>query len=327
MQYLLFDCFDPNLTEDTMKEFTMLGYYAFQEYAVIHWIDHLEASIPFMLTDVVDNDNDLDSAINDFSDAYGSAEMSEKEIAPELKDRCQHLKDTKFHDNMLLILSHTRSIRAKEETISALGVLGTVISKTRSSLENLQAASPSSTLPILVKTSLEQYYGSNWYKCLRHSCVKFHEGFPNSASRDSHANRHEKPFLCTESSCTRKYVGFATEKDLKRHMTITHPDPSVLFPKIKKPPAKHVCDVCSKDFTRAHNLNAHKRTHDNVRPYDCGICEKTFVRKYDCERHVDKLHPEQKEKATELGGSSTLIDDSGTIIPSAQVPGPVAESQ
>ncbi|KAH7336622.1 hypothetical protein BKA65DRAFT_37368 [Rhexocercosporidium sp. MPI-PUGE-AT-0058] len=320
LKYLLFDCFDPNLSEDSIKEYTMLGYYAFQDYAILHWIDHLEASIPFMLTDVVDKDDGLDSAINDFSEAYGSVETGASDIKTELRDRCQHLKDTDVYDNILLLLSHTRTIRSKEETISALGVLGTVISKTRFTLEKLQAATLSGTLPVSIKANLEQYYGTNWFKCLRHSCIKFHEGFSNAASRDSHANRHEKPYLCTESSCTRKYVGFSTEKDLKRHLTIMHPDPSVLFPKIKKPPAKHVCDVCSKDFTRAHNLNAHKRTHDNVRPYTCVTCGKTFVRKFDCERHMDKLHPEQKKKAAERDDSLDSPRDPETSTVSKEMP-------
>ncbi|KAH6702889.1 hypothetical protein BKA61DRAFT_681098 [Leptodontidium sp. MPI-SDFR-AT-0119] len=141
----------------------MLGNYAFQDYAVLHWIDHLESSIPLMLTDVVGNENGLGS------EAYGSADAGESDISTEPKGRSKHLKDDGFYRNILLVLTYTRSIRVKDETITALGVLGNMIRKARSVLEKLQAAGQSSTLSVSVKINLEQYYGTNWYKCLRHS--------------------------------------------------------------------------------------------------------------------------------------------------------------
>ncbi|KAK0115663.1 hypothetical protein ONS95_000068 [Cadophora gregata] len=288
LQYLLFDCFDANLSDDSIRDYVTDGYFAFQDYAVLHWVDHLEASIPHLQSDAVE-ENGLGPSIADFYDAYGSAEASEKDIPDDLKNLCQHLKSADYFENLLLLISYTRNYRAREETIAALGSLGTSVSRARVTLENIQAAAipdPS------VISSLQQYYGLNWHRCPRHACFNFHEGFPNSNSRDSHVARHEKPFLCTETSCTRKHLGFATEKELKKHLAVMHPDPAVLFPKIKKTPAKHVCDICSKDFTRAHNLNAHKRTHGNLRPYKCDFCVKAFVRKYDCERHVLNLHPD-----------------------------------
>lgn len=117
-----------------------------------------------------------------------------------------------------------------------------------------------------------------------------------------------KPFLCPESSYLRSNYGFSLEKDLKKHTNVNHPDPSALFPKIKKPPAKHVCDTCSKEFTRAHNLNAHKRTHSNLRPYNCKNWGKAFVRRQGRERHVEKLH---HGKGSEIGKSSQE-----TLLPS-----------
>ena len=283
LQYLLFDCFDPCLSEETIKEYMTKGYYAFEDYAILHWVDHLEASILYLpYTD------DIGSAINNFQDAYGSDDASHEDITEELRDKCKHIKDADFYENLLLLVSNTRKLRAKEEKIDALGEFGEIITKNRAILEGLRT---SEDLDLATRNKLEQYYGTHWHKCPRHACSYFHEGFPEGARRDNHVSRHEKPFFCSESSCSRSHYGFSTEKELKKHINVNHPDPSALFPKIKKPPAKHVCDICSKDFTRAHNLKAHKRTHANLRPYDCKFCGKAFVRKHDRERHVEKLHP------------------------------------
>src|SRR2546421_2665289 len=44
LRYLTFDCFNKNLAEGKTQEFLLKGYYAFGDYAVAHWIDHLAAT-------------------------------------------------------------------------------------------------------------------------------------------------------------------------------------------------------------------------------------------------------------------------------------------
>lgn len=275
----------------------------------MHWIDHLEASVPYLSNGVTDSDDDISSAIVGYYEAHGSADAGEEDISPGLKDKSEHLTGAKFYKQLLLLVSSTRKLRVKEERIAGLGDLGEVIAKNRSLLETLR----SSGLNATTSSSLEKYYGKSWYKCPRHACYFFHEGFSDAAHRDNHIARHEKPFTCSESGCSREHYGFSTEKELKKHLNTTHPDPSALFPKIKKPPAKHVCDICGKDFTRAHNLKAHKNSHANERPYGCKYCDKAFVRKHDRERHVEKLHPDKRIEDGE-GSQETLVEPE----PSAQ---------
>lgn len=266
----------------------MTGHYAFQDYAIMHWVDHLEALIPHISTKLVGKLDGISQAIIEYFEAYGSPKASEDDISQDLKARCIQIEGVSFYNQLLLLISSTRKIRGREEKLAGLGDLGDVISKNRNVLEKLQS---SAALQPSIKAKLQRYYGNNWHKCHRHACYYFHDGFPDTVHRDNHSNRHEKPFVCTAIGCTRLYHGFSTEKDLEKHMNRDHPDPANLFPKVKKPTPKHVCDTCSAEFTRAHNLKAHKNSHENNRPYKCSFCEKAFVRKHDRERHEEKLHP------------------------------------
>jgi hypothetical protein len=288
MQYLLFDCFDTTVSDEEITEYLSTGHYAFQDYAIMHWIDHLEASIPHLSQSFIEGVDDIVSPMKDYFNAYGSPDASEEDIPQKLKDQSAHIKEGKYYKELLLLVSSARKSRANAETFSGLGDLGGLIKKNRDFLERMYL---SPTLNTTTKVRLLQYYGDNWYKCPRHACYYFHEGFAIAAGRDKHVNRHDKPFVCTAPNCTRFYHGFSTDKDLKKHMGRDHPDPTMLFPKIQKPVRKHVCDICSAEFTRAHNLKSHMNSHANNRPYPCDYCEKSFVRKYDRQRHVEKLHP------------------------------------
>jgi hypothetical protein len=316
LQYLILECFDIELSAENTRMFLLKGYYAFQDYAVLHWVDHLDALVQFLHSKDLGDVQELDTAIKDFHDAYGAADYGIEDIPEDVRKRCHLLKDVDYYDNLMLLLGYTRKIRSSDEQITALGDLGKIVSKNRAALEDLHASDTNTSNS---KEKLNQYYGPNWNKCPRHACFYFHEGFPDATRRDSHVSRHEKPFRCTEPSCPRIHLGFSTEKELKKHMTINHPDPAAFacrFPKVKKQAQKYTCTDCDppKDYTRAHNLRIHKRTHKNERPFDCRFCSKAFVRKHDRERHEEKLHPDRKIQAGSrygvLNSEETISDGS-----------------
>jgi predicted RNA-binding Zn-ribbon protein involved in translation (DUF1610 family) len=129
-----------------------------------------------------------------------------------------------------------------------------------------------------------------------------------ATQRDKHVDRHERPFCYTESGCPRIHFGFSSEKELKKHMEINHPDPSTFawkFPKAKKQSTTHRCSVCQKEYTRANSLRIHLRTHNNERPFNCRTCGKAFVRKHDCERHERLLHDEEGQLVEEDAPTSS----------------------
>ncbi|TVY27111.1 Vegetative incompatibility protein HET-E-1 [Lachnellula hyalina] len=307
MKYLTFDCFDPDAPEERVKEYLMNGSYAFQDYSVLHWVDHLEEVLRFLEMSNISKFNLLGPAVNEFYDTCSVGGLETDEIPQELRERGKSIKDTDFVDNLLHLLNHTRKSRAADDQLSGLGDFGKVINRNRQLLEGLNR---SMNLTTVSRQQLEKYYGNNWNKCPRQKCFYFHEGFPDTIRLNNHVSRHEKPFCCTEFSCPRIHLGFSTERELKRHMTLQHPDPAAFawrFPKIKPPATKYKCAECPKQFTRAHSLNVHVRTHSDDRRFGCRFCTKSFVRKFDCGRHEENLHSEKKQ---EMGSDSMTVPSS-----------------
>lgn len=51
----------------------------------------------------------------------------------------------------------------------------------------------------------------------------------------------------------------------------------------------HVCQYCSKGFTRRGALLVHERIHTGIKPFACQICNRTFSQKNDMLKHA-KTH-------------------------------------
>ncbi|TEY63394.1 hypothetical protein BOTCAL_0155g00160 [Botryotinia calthae] len=294
LRYLLFQCFDPTTPDNQIHHYANEGYYAFQEYAIVYWVDHLESLIEQLsLSDLENSEQcDLGSAIAEFYEIFGIQNTNRSDVPSFLEDRCTHLVGSDQLDSLLLLLSHTRKVRADQDELTEPKELKIILEKVRSYLTKL---SKSKNLTIVEKEKLNTYYGSKWIKCPRHACFYFYEGFPDESSRDKHLLRHEKPFLCTDLNCLRKHWGYSTENELKRHVLLEHPNPAAFggkFPKVKKEPVKHQCDKCESSFTRSSGLKIHQRTHDGIRPFKCESpgCSATFVRKWDRDRHAKSTH-------------------------------------
>ncbi|KAF7918226.1 uncharacterized protein EAE98_009838 [Botrytis deweyae] len=294
LRYLLFQCFDPTTPDNQIHHYVNEGYYAFQEYAIVYWVDHLESLIEQLSPSDLENSEqcDLGSAIAEFYEIFGVQSTKRSDVPSFLEDRCTHLVGSDQLDSLLFLLSHTRKVRAAQDELTEPKELKIILEKVRSYLTKL---SKSKNLTIVEKQKLNTYYGSKWIKCPRHACFYFHEGFPDESSRDKHLLRHEKPFLCTDLSCLRKHWGYSTEKELKRHMLLEHPDPAAFggkFPKVKKEPVKHQCNICGSSYTRSSGLKIHQRKHDGIKPFKCEFpgCPAAFLRRWDRDRHARSTH-------------------------------------
>lgn len=125
-----------------------------------------------------------------------------------------------------------------------------------------EATPTTSTNAIMDTHSLENFYGSNWFKCSRLSCYYFHEGFAPHRDRQSHYDRHDRPFSCDDDDRPSSKIGFGSLKEFEKHRRNMHPGKGKLTPTFKRlkqlgrpgvEVTKNTCSECSLSLTRDFN--------------------------------------------------------------------------
>jgi ankyrin repeat protein len=219
------------IRDDEIQRYAGSGYYVLQQYAVLHWFDHL---------------------IFLFSPENPSFRENELEVYDQL------LRSTSSFLKVYGIQSKLKDILKNEATDSLTGICGCLPQdlKTRTELFDLEWR----TLRIrsVIERLLDKcesnnvneklfrkFYGINRFKCPRIWCYGFTEGFDKLLARDEHVKRHDRPFSCIDNGCPFYKLGFETEAQLNRHITRNHPwadDNLVQFP---QPPRRKEDTICS----------------------------------------------------------------------------------
>ena len=171
LRYLSFSCYDYDLSERELSDFVVEGYYAFQEYAALHWIDHLE-----MLNQSQDQSGNTEAkelalAVMQFSERHNN---QQREIEESPGILTGYLSNDRLIDYLSPLLTETRQLRAEHESIAGLGALGEVVSRVRSNIEQfIDTAAPDEESI----QDMKRYYGLNWYKCLNTPVSTSTKGF------------------------------------------------------------------------------------------------------------------------------------------------------
>lgn len=230
-EYLLSSPFDYATQIDELNNHVRRGYYALQDYALSHWLDHmtypLRAKNP---TDIsVDTHNDLVSHLRSFVEEYGVPEKRQ------YLGRIQEDRD--------LVDSIPKDISAWSQWFD----LEWRACRVRGAIESLGNGSTSDDTD---RDMMRDIYGTRLFKCSRLACNLFTTGFNTKTEQEDHLNEHERPFHCVEQFCPYHTLGFRTEAELESHLIHNHPEDDgdkVSFP---EPPTKRKKDSIFKACAR-----------------------------------------------------------------------------
>lgn len=123
------------------------------------------------------------------------------------------------------------------------------------------------------------------------------------------AQRHKDLTRTSTAVCTFCNITLDTQRELMRHMLMTHSNESdllcttcgMLFKsrhgltlhaqrKHSLMKAMHVCDECGRTFDQMSKLKDHQKVHSEETLYQCEICDKNFKRERALKGHMMNVH-------------------------------------
>ncbi|PIK34243.1 putative ras-responsive element-binding protein 1 [Apostichopus japonicus] len=81
--------------------------------------------------------------------------------------------------------------------------------------------------------------------------------------------------------------------------------------------ARFSCDQCCKKFKSELTLFRHLKVHQLEHPFNCTECSATFTTKFNCQRHIMKLHGKRKEDVMSITGCGKVSEPGVQKAPSS----------
>jgi hypothetical protein len=301
LAYLAFPAADKTRSDEDIAADLTSGIHAFYDYASACWAMHLQTGIPSL--DVGDKLRSLLETLETFIELHWSSTSKYLKISEKVRVSLSPITASECYDRISQAVEWSRKqlgSHCQDPTQDEALDLWQVTDKTRSVLEEMNSRS----LPEIERQQLDQFYGSNWFKCPRVSCYYYYQGFSTARQKKNHVDRHDRPFLCVVDGCPVNLFGCLTENELKRHAFDYHgidafdgweypTPPKPQSRSTAKNPATFQCHLCPRKFTRKYNLDNHLRTHEGTKPFRCKLCDTSFTRKNDRDRHED-VHKDKK---------------------------------
>ena len=187
----------------------------FEEYAIAHWQDHVDPSIPESQLLEAKSVEGLAQSFATFFTKRGSDSPPYPSIVS-AGQRLQHRRQWELVrrlDSLLQLTPESRSNKIYFDLESQL-------QRRRLIYEDIVACADSRSEWLRTLAFLN---GSRWYKCPRSWCSFFSYGFQEKEQRAEHVFVHRLPFRCLSRGCAFEELGFGTQSDIRRHQQRYHP--------------------------------------------------------------------------------------------------------
>jgi hypothetical protein len=199
------------------------GQFAFQDYAVAKWFQHVNAFVNTskdLLEDYPKTEELIRAiglAIDDFMDLYHEEEFHEPEkIVPECRETCKNFENQDFYDDLVALTSHIYTFQKKGfEARHKVSIkrLEEALNRNRKFMEDTVSKLENADL----ETFKQFYDNERPYKCTKITCMYFSEGFKEAKAKKRHVNVHDRPFQCEVPDCLGA-EGFSNHKDLEKYV-------------------------------------------------------------------------------------------------------------
>ena len=211
LEYLLSGPFAQTNSTAEIENQTRSGYYALQDYAVGHWLDHLTNSEYAEAGDDESLTEKIVTLLREY-DIPGAADvLTASKTRDSMRDALSSIpSDTKSRNCWVLLEQRTSSIR------------GTVATELEQTSQNDASSA-----------CLRDMYGPLQFQCRKIGCQYFFNGFDSRENQIKHIQRHERPYRCAKETCPYHALGFETDKQLADHKTRYHSinESSIDFPR------------------------------------------------------------------------------------------------
>jgi hypothetical protein len=224
LKYLSFPCFDDTASDADIKKMIWTGDYAFAEYAIIHWRDHLRVVLENEGLDKQDS-----SALEECADTFlSSCSQSHSNVdwAPnEIKSNIRVLQRQEIWKDILKIVFNCQTRAADDfqqffdsgdqDDLNPIDLgLDKTLLRMRSILYDL-------CRDYAEKYNLEKIYGADLFKCSRTDCQRFFEGFPSIRDQQDHEANHDR-LCCNFEGCVATFVGRDKLRHYRKHVNTAH---------------------------------------------------------------------------------------------------------
>ena len=231
----------------------MEGRYAFSDYAVAHWLDHLEDTLAALRTGT---EKGITTDLSALTGEIGPflklqfPDTAESTVPASFKKRFDSFKPFQSYDFVGHLsqaayawyrwLSQLGKDRGESSKVSPMG-LEAIISLLRGGLDSLAQSG-------MELKDLHRYHGKNFFKCTFVHCRFFYEGFESNKEKISHQSKHQNAYTCAFDGCPRSVLGFPNPRSLAVHVHAAHDvwEPNhtgrrPIFPVIKDPRSIDIC--------------------------------------------------------------------------------------